>query len=126
MTGGQVVKVHGAERVQRTMEAAADDLRDLSGAGDSAGSLVARTAQGFAPRRSGRLASTITATADRESATITAGAGIRYAAVQEYGWPRRHIRASHYMARALDSSQAKVIDTYESAVVKATDQVKGA
>ena len=126
MTQGRVVRVQGADRVKRTMEAAADDLRDLSGAGDRAAGLLVRQAQANAPRLSGRLAGTITPVASRSGATVTAGAGIEYAAVQENGWPRHGIQARRYMARALESTQDKIIDTYASAVDDAVDQVKGA
>ena len=124
----QQVKVTGADRVARTMHDLADDLADLSQPGAAAAEQVAAAAQGYAPRRTGRLRASIEAKATRDGATITAGVGIvrPYPAVQEYGSSRRGITATHYMRQAAESRERAAVSEYETAVARATDKIRGA
>lgn len=105
-------------------------MRDASRALDDlpnrdAAQLVADAARARAPRRSGRLAGTIRATATGSGGTVSAGGGIQYAGVQEYGWPRWHIRPRYYLTGGADAAEPRVIDLYTDAAVDAADLVKG-
>ena len=118
------VKVRGADEVARTLRAAADDLRNLDAVNREAGALVARTAQRGAPRRTGRLAASITVTAGPERVAVATG--VVYAGVQEGGWARRGIRGRHYMRTGLQANQDAVLALYERAAAAAAAQVRGA
>jgi HK97 gp10 family phage protein len=123
---GQGGTVHGADNVARTMRALADDVADLPAAvGPDAGSVIVRAAQGYAPRRTGLLRSSIQSVTSATGTVVTAGVGITYAGVQEYGSKRRHIPAKLFMRRAYETQQRNIIDKYETAVNQAVDQVKG-
>lgn len=119
------VKVRGADEVARTLRAAADDLRALDAVNREAGALVARTAQRGAPRRTGRLASSITVSAGPDRVAV-ATVGVVYAGVQEGGWARRGISGRHYMRTGLQANQDAVLALYERAAAAAADQVRGA
>lgn len=124
----QRVTVTGADQVARTMHNLADDLADLSEPGAAAGSVLAAAAQGYAPRRTGRLRASIEASSTRSTATVSAGVGIvsPYPSVQEYGSTRRHITGSHYMRRAAESRERAAVAEYETTVDRAVDKVRGA
>lgn len=123
----QAVTVVGADTVDRTLQAMADDIRDLSVPNRQAGAEIVTAAGQNVHRVTGRLASSIVATVTADGPVITAGnAGVRYAGPIEGGWRRRNIRPQRYMARAVESRADKVIDHYVDHVAKAARQVKGA
>jgi hypothetical protein len=106
-----------------------DDLDDLDDAGRQAGRVLMVDAQRRAPRKSGRLRASITVDVDDhgQAVTVSAGGGrVAYAGVQEGGWPRRNIRAHHYMRDALRSQSDEVVDAYADTVDDAVDKVRGA
>lgn len=119
--------VHGADTVARTMRVLADDVRQLGeSVGPDAAAVVVRTAQGFAPRRTGRLRSSIQPTTVTAAVTtVTAGVGITYAGVQEYGSRRRHIEPKLYMKRTADTQEKTIAGLYETAADNAAAKVKG-
>lgn len=53
-----------------------------------------------APVLTGRLVDSIVVRSSREEATLTAGEGLDYAGVQNFGWPARGIAASQFMDAA--------------------------
>lgn len=117
------VTVEGGANLQRTMAAAARQLDDLTPAHQRAANVVAEAAQTRAPRRSGRLASRIRATGNREGATVSVG--VVYAGVQEYGWPARHIRAQPYLIPAGQDTTATWRGEYQTEVQDILDTVRG-
>lgn len=114
----ELARVRGADRVARTLHAAADDLRTMSDAAREYGDLVAATGRGFAPVRTGRLRASITARA----AAVTAAAP--YAAAVEYG-TRRGTRPHRYMGRAVDATEADRDRIYTRSADRIGDTVKG-
>ena len=122
------VRVRGLDDVQRTLGDLADDLADLSSTSAVAGDVLAGAAQGYAPRRTGRLRASIERKATRDGVTVTAGVGITspYPSIQEYGSKRRGITGSHYMRKAAEQQERAVINEYESTIDRAVKQVKGA
>lgn len=100
MAGG--VHIENLRETIRDLQAIGVGLDDIKGAFAEIAGEGARLASGFAPKRSGRLASSIRGNKAKNKAVITAGRGItnRYAGVINYGWARRHIAPAHFMQRA--------------------------
>ena len=115
------LEVRGAATLARTMHRAGDDLADLTAANKAAGEQVATGARGRAPVLTGRLRASIRATGAPAAATITAG--VRWAAVPEYGSPRKHITARGYLRGALAATD--VTGVYTDAANDALQHVKG-
>ena len=126
MTGARVTVV-GADRVEATMHAFADDLRDLGDAHARAGALLARTAAGNVRRRTGAMAASINVQVSAQGPVITVGnSGVKYAGPIEGGWRAHGIEPQRFISRALDSESDRVVDTYVDAVDKAARQIRGA
>ena len=120
MTDAGRVRVTGADRVARTMSAAAADLETMDTATRAYGRLLAGTAQDYAPVRTGRLRASIGVTATGVSATAP------YAGYVEYGNPRRGVRAVRFMARAVDGTEQAREQLFTRDAQHITDQIKGA
>lgn len=105
------------------MRRAASDLADLQAAGSQAGSLVVGRAQARAPRLTGRLAASISYEARGDEVSI--GSPLVYAPIQEYGSPRRGIRAQPYLNPSLDESADRIATTYELAVGGVVARIEG-
>jgi hypothetical protein len=117
------VTLEGGDNLTRTLEGAARDLGDLSPAHRRAADLVAQAARARAPRRSGRLASTIQGRGDREGAAVVVGAV--YAGVQEYGWAARRIPAQPYLNPAAEATTTAWTGEYQAEVQDILGTVKG-
>jgi HK97 gp10 family phage protein len=114
------VEVKGADRLASTLNTAAAKLLDQSEPNRAAGEELTRRAQGYAPRRTGRLGASITTMrVDRQSVQV--GSTVRYAGYQNYG--TRHNRATYFLTRALD---AQTTDVYADYADKLMGTVKGA
>lgn len=97
------VRVEGLNRLVREMSALGVDITDLKGLFGDLAAKGARLAASFAPRRSGALAASVRGNKAKNKAVVKAGsAKVRYAPVQNYGWPRRGVKASLFMQRADD------------------------
>jgi hypothetical protein len=114
----EVAKVRGADRVGRTMHAAADDLERMADATAEYGKVLARSAQGFAPVRTGRLRASIAVRGAAVSATAP------YAAPVEYGALGR--RPSRFMGRAVDRTESDADRVFTAGAEHICDQIKGA
>jgi HK97 gp10 family phage protein len=126
--GGDVVRVRGADQVQRSLRRLADDLEHLEPAARTGAELVARAAAGFARVRTGRMRGSIKADTTKFGATVTAGVGIAsvYPAVQEFGSAKRRITPNRYMQQAAESQEDRVVKIVANEVSDAVDKVKGA
>lgn len=114
------VEVKGADRLASTLNSAAAKLLDQTPANRAAGLQLRRTAMGKAPRRSGRLAGSITMlSADRVELQV--GSNVRYASFQNYG--TTHNRPTYFLTGALD---ALTTDAYVAYADKVMGTVKGA
>jgi len=114
----EVVKVRGADRVARTMNAAAADLKTMDAATAEYGDVLAAAARGFAPVRTGRLRASIAPRGAAVSATAP------YAAPVEYGALGR--RPARYMARAVDRTESDADRVFTTGAEHICDQIKGA
>lgn len=99
-TGGGV-RVTGLNAVVRALKEIGLEVDDLKDAFSSISREGARVAAGFVHSRTGRLAGTLRGNRAQNKAVIVAGRGrVKYAGPQNYGWPRRNIRAQGFMQKA--------------------------
>lgn len=95
------VRITGLNRVVRGLEQVGLEVTDLKDAFSEVARMGARTAAALAPKRSGRLAGDVRGNRAKSKAVVAAGRkSVPYAGVQNYGWPKRNIRATHFMQRA--------------------------
>jgi phage gpG-like protein len=89
-----------------------DDLKDAFGEVAKQG---AETAQGFVPRRTGRLAASIRGNRAKNKAVVVAGrASVPYAGAINYGWKSRNIQPALFMQRTdqrMRPEAEKILDT---------------
>jgi hypothetical protein len=108
-------KVEGLSQVVRDLQAVGVDLDDLKDAFAGIASEGARTAAGFTPVRSGRLAGSTRGNRAKNKAVITQGrSSVPYAGPINYGWPRRHIVGTLQMQRADERMQPVAIQRLEA------------
>jgi hypothetical protein len=117
------VTLEGSANLARTLGDAGRDLGDLTPAHQAAADRVAAQARARAPRRSGRLAATIRATADKTGGTVAVG--VVYAGVQEYGWPARRIPAQAYLIPAGEAAAPGLANEYGTEVQDILGHVRG-
>lgn len=121
------VRVRGARELRATLKRAGADLQDFTDTNAAVGAIVAAEAQTWAPRRSGVLASTIRASKAKTKVTVRAGgARVRYAGVQEYGWPARHIRPHPYLTTAAAFTEPTWTALYFTRLQQIIGKVRGA
>ena len=96
---GLHLRITGADELERSLLTIGVRMSDLDfrAIADEGVRLAAR----FAPRRSGRLARSIKASASQSKAVIRAGsAAAPYAGPINYGWQSRRIPPAHFMQKA--------------------------
>lgn len=123
MTDGNSVEVIGADRLARTLRAAADDLSHLERAGESAGRLVQTRARGTAPVRTGRLANSLRVEVAGAEARVRSD--VVYAGVIHYGWAARGIRAHPFLVPVAADSTPVWRTYYVAEVRDVLGHVKG-
>ena len=116
------VKVDGADTFARTARRAAAELRDLSDANAKIAAGIARAAN--PPRRSGRLAASLTPSATASDAEVSSS--LVYAGVIEGGWYAHGIEATRFLETAATGQQSPALDAYMAAVNDALAGVRGA
>ena len=118
-------QVIGADRLARTLRDVGRGLeQDLGPEQDAGARRLAASAGGRAPRRSGRLASSVTGHGTPEAMVVESR--LPYAGVQEWGWPARNIRATHYLGEAYRAERAGLVDTLAGGVRRLLARVRGA
>ena len=126
-TGGVTVKVDGVKQLRRTIKKAGGDLDDFAEANAEAGRIVVAESQSWVAHRSGGLAGSIRAGAAKTNATVRAGgAGIKYAGVQEFGWPSRNRPPHPYLTTAAKSSEPRWTDAYFARLEAIVAKITGA
>lgn len=96
-----VVRVDGLAQLKRALGELGVDIGDLKGTFGRIASRGARLAAGYAPHRTGRLRSSTRPEVTQNRAAVLAGSSaVRWAGVQNYGWPRRHIPATSFLQKA--------------------------
>lgn len=117
---GMTVEVKGAQELARTLHSAANQLLNQTEPNLAAGQELMRTAMGRAPRRTGRLAGSIT-TLRADRVTVQVGSTVRYASYVNYG--SRHNRPTYFLTGALDSLTT---DAYAAYADQCLATVRGA
>lgn len=121
------VRVVGAAQLRRTLRAAGRELDDLKDANAAAAAYVAAVARTTAPRRSGRLASSLRGNRAAGRARVSAGgASLPYAGPIHWGWPARGIEPQPWVSEAAEQTQPVWLGMYRNDVQQALDKVKGA
>ena len=114
--------VEGDAALRATLGRVADNLDNLTEAGQAGGREVQRRAQSGAPVSTGALARSIRAEAT--GTEITVGTPIPYAPFQEYGTV--NTPASPYLRPALEASTTQIVDAYTGEIQNLLQTVKGA
>jgi len=108
---GGGVEVTGLRETVRNLERYGAETSDLKTAFRTIGNIVVHEAQSRAPKLSGALAAGIRPSNTKNKSVIRVGsARIPYAGVQNYGWPRRNIKASNFMEGAAAAKRNQVIE----------------
>jgi phage gpG-like protein len=118
------VRIEGLDRFLRTMGQATDELANLEDAATATGDLVAAEAGRRAPRRTGRLSSSIVAGVGPNQTVV--GSDLVYAPVIHWGWPARNIEPEPFLVEAAEATRPSWEEAYQTDVQKTLDDVKGA
>lgn len=119
------VRVDGARKLRSTLRAAGRGLDELKHAHAVAARIVAGAAS--PPILSGALASTVRSSGTNTAGIVRAGRKtVPYAAVHEYGWPRRGIAATAYLRTAAAATEPSWLPIYTDTVDHVLARVKGA
>lgn len=116
------MEVEGAEQLDRTLSAVAEDIGDMGAAAGKAAQTVRTRASSLAPVDTGNLARSIRA--DAGPTEVTVGTDIPYGPYQEYGTIT--VPASPYLRPALEASTNAIVDAYTAEVQSKLATVKGA
>jgi hypothetical protein len=102
-------RVSGLKQVLSNLSKLGLDVDDFKETFGSIADRGAALAAGFVRSRSGRLAGTVRGNRAKNRSVVSAGrASVKYAGVQNYGWPRRNIPAQRFMQRADDQLKPQV------------------
>lgn len=114
MAEAVTVKVEGLKETLSALKKLGDNFEDLKDANAELSSTIATKASALAPRLTGALANTIKGNRANKRVQLKAGsARVPYAAVIEYGWPKRNIKAQSYLRRAALEDRNYIVETYE-------------
>lgn len=120
---GPSVELEGATNVKRGLSELADGLTDMSPAHRPVGAMVRAAGALRAPKRSGRLAGSLTATTQPDAAVITSS--LVYAGVIHYGWPGHHIAANPFLFTAAQSAESSWSRVYLARVTQLVNAIRG-
>lgn len=123
------VELQGASRLRSTLRKAGVDLSEMTATHKVIAGIVVKQASGLVPRRSNALAGSIRAGGTRTRAIARAGhnraTGVKYAIPIHWGWPKRGIKPTPFLAAAAVSSQPTWWKAYTSAVDRIISNIKG-
>jgi hypothetical protein len=126
MASKPVMEVVGARKMRKELKAAGLDMADLREPHLKAAGVVARTAKGTAPRRSGKLGASVRAGASRTAGVVRAGsASVPYANPIHWGWHTRGIAAQPFLSDAATSTETVWVALYLEEMEDILDRVKG-
>jgi len=120
----QAVQVIGAERLAASLSYAAHQYDNLEQASSQTGRLISSRARGQAPKRTGRLARSLTAKADGSDVEVTSG--LIYAPVIHNGWAGHHISPHPFLLPVAHSSEPVWRSFYAAELKTVLSHVKGA
>lgn len=104
------IEVKGDRELARALDGMAGDVKSMDKAATDAGRVVAADAQRRAPRRTGRLRSSITTRI--EGSAVTVGTDVRYGMPVHQGVPSHHMQPQPFLTDALAATQPQVQATY--------------
>lgn len=111
------VQVNGLNQLVRDLLALGLDVQDLKQAFGKIANKAATAAQSFVPVRTGKLRSTIKPVIRKNYAGVKAGDRRHaYARVINYGYPKRNIKAAHFLQKADDAVKATVVNELEAEI----------
>jgi hypothetical protein len=114
----------GDDVLRATLARASHDLAHLDGAAGKASRLITQRARDRAPKRSGRLASSIVAKVDAGDAAV--GSDLIYAPVIHNGWAAHGITPNPFLVPVAADTQTVWVGYYRDDVQHAISQVRGA
>lgn len=118
------VRIRGADRLARTLRAAADDVADQSALNAQAARDLADRMRQRAPRRTGALVGSIVASSGPDY--VRAGSDLPYAGPQEYGSAPRHLPPHPYGRPALADEAPGYVNDLAAAIQADLGRVQGA
>lgn len=123
------VEIRGLAQVTASLGRMEHDLADI--APPEAGQIIGSAAQARAPKRTGRLASSMSSSAGDGKVSVTFG--VVYAGPINFGvGPRpglrgpHNIRATRFLTGAVSDRESAWVETYKDAAQDAANRVKGA
>ncbi len=108
------VAIEGLPELHRSLAGLDHDLRDMSGLNRSAAGELVKALAVTAPKVTGRLAGSFTASGTQREAV--AESALIYAPVIDNGWGAHNIEAQHYSEQALAASSSAVTSKYQEGV----------
>jgi hypothetical protein len=133
---GESVKIEGLNKLVRDLRRLDPDVvKGLRLDHIEMAEKVASTARGFAPRRSGRLRSSVRSGANQRSGVVRAGKkAVPYAGPIHFGWASRPNRLKGwrggpfgpqpFLYDAIDSRRDEISDAYLKTLRKAVESVR--
>lgn len=120
-TGSDALQVKGLAEAVKALRAIGTPTSEIKNAGRESAELVAVEGRKQAPRRSGRLVSSIRAVVTLRGAGVRAGgARVPYANPIHWGWfydkqnnQRKNIAPNAFFSRALGYKKEQILATYE-------------
>lgn len=113
------VRITGLNKVVKGLQELGLDLDDLKDAFGTLAAQGARLAAQFVDSRTGRLAGSVRGNRAKNKAVIAAGrAKVKYAGVQNYGWPKKNIAAQQFMQEAEEVLKPIAVRELERAINK--------
>lgn len=128
MARGPIVHVDGARELRTTLRKAGTDLRDFNEAHRAVSTVVASAGRARAPRRTGRLASSVRPAGTRTQAIARAGNNttVPYANPIHWGWPKRGIAPALFLTTAAQDTEEEWVSVYEGRLLQIMRKVRGA
>jgi phage gpG-like protein len=125
MAAATSIEIEGRKELARSLRQVDKTLpKELARIHKRVATPVAKRAERNAPKGStGRLARSVRAYGTQKAAAIGAGVRIKYAGVQNYGWPRHHIVGQHFLENALHDSEKTMLIEYEAELDEFIDSV---
>src|SRR4051812_14271605 len=106
------------------MAQAGREMARMDAANARVGADVATAARGRAPRRTGRLARSISGRAGPGN-TVEVVGSVVYAGVIHNGWPRHGIRSNPFIADVITGRTDQIVNQYRTETDKILSHVKG-
>jgi phage gpG-like protein len=117
------VRITGLNKVVKGLQELGLDLDDLKDAFGQLANQGARIAAQYVQSRTGRLAGSVRGNRAKNKAVIAAGrAKVKYAGVQNYGWPRKNVAAQQFMQKADDVLKPIAVTELERAINKSIER----